>query len=93
MRGPLNEVMFFVKEHVSEFPDSYIAEDLAGAEAELADLRARALPAEIVDAVRVYQEAFLRWSSDCMNVDNVFILEKVKEELMRRIEADAKGGG
>jgi len=28
-----------------------------------------------------------------MNVDNVFILEKVKEELMRRIEADAKGGG
>ena len=58
---------------------------------ELADLRARALPAEIVDAVRVYQEAFLRWSSDCMNVDNVFILEKVKEELMRRIEADAKG--
>ena len=38
-------------------------------------------------------EAFLRWSSDCMNVDNVFILEKVKEELMRRIEADAKGGG
>lgn len=66
-------------------------ERIEEARAELADLRARALPAEIVDAVRVYQEAFLRWSSDCMNVDNVFILEKVKEELMRRIEADAKG--
>ena len=46
--------------------------------AELADLRARALPAEIVDAVRVYQEAFPALGSDCMNVDNVFILEKVK---------------
>ena len=71
----------------------HVAMTREDARKELADLRARALPAEIVDAVRVYQEAFLRWSSDCMNMDNFFILEKVKEELMRRIEADAKGGG
>ena len=79
-----------------EFGQRHAPEELYDkddARAELADLRARALPAEIVDAVRVYREAFLRWSSDCMNMDNFFILEKVKEELMRRIEADAKGGG
>ena len=65
--------------------------ELQSARKELSDLRASVLPQAIVEAVGVYKEAFLRWSSDCMNMDNFFILEKVKEELMRRIEADAKG--
>lgn len=72
------------------------------ARAELADLRARALPAEIVDAVRAYQEAYLTLQG-LKGVDEKRKIEwqrskgyneiGTKRALFRAIEADAKGGG
>lgn len=69
---------------------------------ELADLRARALPQAVADAVRAYQESYLTLQG-LKGVDERRKIEwqrskghrdaGTKRALLDAIEADAKGGG
>ena len=75
---------------LDELLDGCHPEDVDEERRELATLRANQLPAAVVDAVRVYQETVRAFARVECGLDTLTIS---RMDMLRAIEADAKGRG